>query len=94
VPETWEVKDSHDSKGGTLGEMFNSGERELVEPTSCRKTGHQVEGWGCHSTIRSSDPELFVSKRPAGTKVEKRLEERRFSDKPKLGLSSRGGSKS
>ncbi|KRY62225.1 hypothetical protein T4D_7626, partial [Trichinella pseudospiralis] len=31
-------------RGGTLDEMPNSGERELVESTSSRKTGHQVEG--------------------------------------------------
>ena len=36
------VRDSQDSKGGTLDEMPNSRERELIEPTSNRKTGHQV----------------------------------------------------
>ena len=43
IPETWELRDSHDSKGGILDEMLYSGERELVEPTSSRKTGHQVK---------------------------------------------------
>jgi hypothetical protein len=42
APETWEVRDSQDSKGGTLGEMPDSRERELIEPTSSRKTGHPV----------------------------------------------------
>jgi hypothetical protein len=42
VPDTWEVKDSQDSKGGTLDEMPDSRERELIEPTSSRKTGQQV----------------------------------------------------
>ena len=42
APETWEVRDSQDSKGGTLDEMPDSRERELIEPTSSRKTGHQV----------------------------------------------------
>ena len=42
VLETWQVRDSQDSKGGTLDEMSYSGERELVEPTSSIKTGHQV----------------------------------------------------
>jgi hypothetical protein len=42
VPETWEVRDSQDSKGGTLDETTYSGERDLVDPTSSRKTGHQV----------------------------------------------------
>ena len=40
--ETLEVRDSQDSKGGTLDEMPDSRERELIEPTSSRKTGHQV----------------------------------------------------
>jgi hypothetical protein len=38
----WEVRDSQDSKGGTLDEKPNSREREPIEPTSYRKTGHQV----------------------------------------------------
>jgi hypothetical protein len=40
--ETWEMRDSRDSKGGTLDEMLYSREVELIEPTSNRKTGHQV----------------------------------------------------
>ena len=46
VPETWEVRDSQDSKGGTLDEMPDSRERELIEPTSSRKTGHQMRERG------------------------------------------------
>ena len=42
APETWEVRDSQDSKGGTLEKIHNSKERELIEHTSSRKTGHQV----------------------------------------------------
>jgi hypothetical protein len=57
------VKDSQDSKRKILDEMFNSGERELVESTSSKKTGHQVEGWGCHPTVKNSDPELSLSKK-------------------------------
>ena len=41
VPETWEVRDSQDSKRGTLVEMPYFGERELVEPTSNKKTEYQ-----------------------------------------------------
>jgi hypothetical protein len=44
VPETWEVRDSQDSKRGALDEMPKSRERELIEPTSSRKTGHQMGG--------------------------------------------------
>jgi hypothetical protein len=36
------VKNFQDSKGGYLDEMPNSRERELIEPTSSRKTGYQV----------------------------------------------------
>jgi hypothetical protein len=39
------VRDSQDSQGGTLDEILYIGERELVEPTSIRKTGHQVRDW-------------------------------------------------
>ena len=42
APEAWKVRDSQDSKGGTLDEMPKAVERELIEPTSSRKTGHQV----------------------------------------------------
>jgi hypothetical protein len=37
-----QTKISQYSKGGTLDEMPDSRERELTEPTSGRKTGHQV----------------------------------------------------
>jgi hypothetical protein len=50
--------------------MPNSGEGKLVESISSRKTGHQVEGWGCHTTVKNSDPESFLSKITAGTKIE------------------------
>jgi hypothetical protein len=36
------LRDIQDSKGGILDEMPDSRERELVDPTSCRKTWHQV----------------------------------------------------
>jgi hypothetical protein len=42
APETWEVRDTQDSKSGILDEMSDNTERELIEPTSSRKTGHQV----------------------------------------------------
>jgi hypothetical protein len=39
VPETWEVRDNQDSKGGNLDEMPKTGKRKLLESTSSRKTG-------------------------------------------------------
>jgi hypothetical protein len=43
VQETWEVRDSWNSKEGALDELPYIGERELAEPTSRRKTGNQVK---------------------------------------------------
>jgi hypothetical protein len=37
------VRDSQDSKGGSIDEMPYIEERELVELISSRKTGHQVK---------------------------------------------------
>ena len=51
-----------------------------------------MKGYGCHPTVKNFDPELFLSKRTAGTKMEKRLKERKSSDLPNLGPISRGGS--
>jgi hypothetical protein len=66
--------------------MPSIGKMELVESTARRKIGHQVEGWGCHPTVKNSDLELFLSKGTAGTKMEKKLRERRSN----LGKISRG----
>jgi hypothetical protein len=50
--------------------MFSSGERELVQSTFSRNRRHKVEVWVCHPTVKSSDPELFLSKRITGKKIE------------------------
>jgi hypothetical protein len=49
--------------------MPYSGEKEFVESTFSKKTGHQVEGRGCHPTVKFSDPELFLSERTAGRQM-------------------------
>jgi hypothetical protein len=56
--------------------MPNSRERKLVESTSRRKTGNQVEAWGYYPTIKNSDPELFLSKTSAVTNMVKKVRER------------------
>ena len=79
-------------EGGTSDEISYSGERELLESTPSRNTGHHVEGWDCHPTVKNSDPELFLTKRTAGTKMEKRLREMRPSDQSNVESISRGSS--
>ena len=83
---------TQDSKGQNLDEMTNRGNWENVEFISGERTWHQVEGQGCPPTINSSDPELSLSIITAKTEKVKRLREGRFSDRPKLGSSSGGGS--
>ena len=39
APETWEVRDSQESKGETLDEMPDCKERELIKPIK------HLEGW-------------------------------------------------
>ena len=46
---------------------------EFVESTYKRKTGHQVEGWGCHPTVKNYDPELLLSERTLALTMGKRL---------------------
>jgi hypothetical protein len=48
-----------------------------------------MEGWGHQPTVKICDPELFLSKRTAGTKMEKRLRERSSSDLSNLDPSHR-----
>jgi hypothetical protein len=38
--------------------------------------GFQVERWGYQPTINISDPELFLFKKTAGTKMEQRLKKK------------------
>jgi hypothetical protein len=66
------VRDSQYSKGGTLDEIPYTGERELVEPTSSRKTGHQVRD-GLPSHSQNPDLQFFLSKRTARMQMERSL---------------------
>ena len=53
----------------------------------------QVEGWGYQPTVKISDPELFLSKRTAKIKLEKRLKERQFIVLPMDSSHGRGYTK-
>jgi len=66
VSETFQVRNTQDSKGGILSEMPNN--FKLVDSTSSRKTGHQVDEWGCQFIVKSSDPEFFYLKKLQGQK--------------------------
>jgi hypothetical protein len=49
----------------TFDEVPDSGERELVEPTSSGKTGHL---WGCHPTVTPLTHNCFCLKELQGWK--------------------------
>jgi hypothetical protein len=52
--------------------MLYSGESEIVMSTSSGGTRYQLEGWEFHLTVISTFPELVLSERTAGTKLEKK----------------------
>jgi hypothetical protein len=70
--------------GMTLAQMPNSREMEPEETTPSRYTGAPMEGWGHPPIFRKFDPELFLSERYAGTKMEQSLKESPSSDRSNL----------
>jgi len=70
--------------------MPNSGERELVESTSSRKARHQGEICSCHSTVKNSDPKLFLFKRTAETKIVEETEGKEFHWLVQIGIHLKG----
>jgi hypothetical protein len=69
--------------------MPSIGERELVEPTSSRKTGHQVR----RGAILQPKSLTHNCYRTTGIKKEKSLRKMRSSDRSNMGSSSQGGLK-
>jgi hypothetical protein len=71
--------------------MPYSGERELVESISSRKTGgHQVEAWGCHPTVKYSDLDLFLSERTTCTKHGEESEGKEVQWQAQIGIQFKG----
>jgi hypothetical protein len=65
--------------------------RELIEYTSCRyRQGIKWSDEVAIPQLKSSDPELFLTKIISGTKMEKTLRERWSSDQPNLGIELKG----
>ena len=66
-----EVRDSQDSKGGTLDETPYSVSTVGMCRVDLQQKDRASSGeMGFHPTIKSSDPEVFLSKRTAGTKMD------------------------
>ena len=71
--------------GGTLDEMPNSREREIIEPTSSRKTGHQVK-----DGVAIPQSQLLLTERITGMEMKRILRKRMSRDRPKVGIQVTG----
>jgi hypothetical protein len=76
--------------GLTLAKTPNAGEGNWKSPPPVDRQGLKWRGRVTNPVFKIPDPELFLSKRTAGTKMEKRLKERLSSHQPNLGSISWG----
>ena len=84
------MRDSQNSKGGTLDEMPNNGPEE-IEVFICSTTIKWRYGVGIPQS-KTLAQKFSCLKDLQGQILEKRLRERRFSGRPNLVFISRGGS--
>jgi hypothetical protein len=90
VPETWEVRQSQDSKGRTLDEMPQSREFPTYRAYLHRKDRALSEGGGYHPIVKTLTVIVPIWKNYRDGNGS--LGKRRSSDRPKVESSSRGGS--
>ena len=77
VQKALDVRDSQNSKGGILDKVFTSRDREVIESTSSRKTGHAVEVCYCYPTVKYSNPELFLSNKQTKKQTKKKTKKQK-----------------
>ena len=83
------MKDSQDSKGGTLDGMPYSGEMKLVEPTFSRKTESKFEsrvGMGLPSHSQNLCPRIFPIKKNCRDRNGEKPEEKEVQGQAQIGI--------
>ena len=73
VPEIWNVRGSQDSMVMTLAKMPKIGEMKVEKTTSSRLTCPPNKSWDHPPIFKIFDPELFLTRENAGTKMEQSL---------------------